>query len=56
MTDAEVIPLRGLAGVPGLTGDLLNAQRFLVANGRTVRYAPELNRGTSSRIGGRKIA
>jgi len=36
-------PLRGLASVPDVAGDHLNAQRFLEANGDKVRRSPELN-------------
>ena len=41
---ADVVPMRGLAGVPDIAGDHLNAQRFLMAYGERVRRSPELGR------------
>jgi putative DNA primase/helicase len=40
----DPIPMRGLAGVPDVAGDHLNAQRFLEAHGRGLRRSPELGR------------
>jgi putative DNA primase/helicase len=36
--------MRGLAGVPDVAGDHLNAQRFLEEHGRRLRRSPELGR------------
>ena len=44
MTDTSVTPLRGLAGIPDVAGDHLNAQRFLITYGNKVRRSPELGR------------
>ena len=41
---ADPVPLRGLAGVPDVAGDHLNAQRFLATYGADVRRSPELGR------------
>jgi putative DNA primase/helicase len=41
---ANVVPLSGLAGVPDVAGDHLNAQLFLDQHGENVRRAPELGR------------
>ena len=44
MTEAAVTPMRGLARVPDIAGDHLNARRFLEAHGSRVRRSPELAR------------
>lgn len=44
MTGEKVAPLHGLTGVPDVTGDHLNAQRFLDAYGSDLRRSPELGR------------
>ncbi len=40
----EPAPLHGLAGVPAVAGDHLNAQRFLAEHGTRLRRSPELGR------------
>jgi putative DNA primase/helicase len=41
---ADPVPLRGHAGVPEVTGDHLNANRFLSEHGHGLRRSPELGR------------
>ena len=44
VVSAEPTPLRGLAGIPDVAGDHLNAKRFLDTYGGKVRRSPELGR------------